>query len=66
MPFFQELERKHGSEEAAWREIGAIADQPLQGFAQPVEVARVIAFLASEEASYVTGADVLVDAGFTC
>lgn len=66
MPFFQELEQKHGSEEAAWREIGAVSDQPLEGFAQPLEIARVIAFLASDEASYVTGADVLVDAGFTC
>jgi NAD(P)-dependent dehydrogenase (short-subunit alcohol dehydrogenase family) len=66
MPFFQELEQKHGSEEAAWREIGAVSEQPLEGFAQPLEIARVIAFLASDEASYVTGADVLVDAGFTC
>jgi len=33
--------------------------------AQPEEVARVAAFLASEDASYVTGADYLVDGGLT-
>lgn len=31
----------------------------------PEEVARVIAFLASEEASYITGASLLVDGGLT-
>jgi dihydroanticapsin dehydrogenase len=32
---------------------------------RPEEVASVAAFLASEEASYMTGADVLVDGGYT-
>jgi dihydroanticapsin dehydrogenase len=32
---------------------------------RPEEVASVAAFLASDEASYVTGADVLVDGGYT-
>ena len=31
--------------------------------AEPHEVASVIAFLASRDASYVTGADLLVDGG---
>ena len=30
---------------------------------QPTELARVMAFLASPDASYVTGVDVLVDGG---
>lgn len=32
---------------------------------RPEEVAAVAAFLASEEASYITGADILVDGGYT-
>ena len=33
--------------------------------AQPIEVARAVLFLASEAASFITGAELLVDAGFT-
>jgi NAD(P)-dependent dehydrogenase (short-subunit alcohol dehydrogenase family) len=33
--------------------------------AQPVEIARVVVFLASDAASYMTGALIPVDAGYT-
>lgn len=38
---------------------------PLRRLADPVEVAHVVVFLASDEASYVTGAIIPVDGGFT-
>ena len=38
---------------------------PMQRLADPVEISRVVLFLASEHASYMTGAMVNVDAGYT-
>ena len=39
---------------------------PIQRLGEPDEIASVIVFLASEQASFMTGAVVLVDGGFTC
>ena len=36
----------------------------MQRLAKPEEIANTIAFLASNEASYITGADLLVDGGY--
>lgn len=38
---------------------------PMERLADPVEIARVVLFLASDDASYMTGAMVNVDAGYT-
>jgi NAD(P)-dependent dehydrogenase (short-subunit alcohol dehydrogenase family) len=38
---------------------------PLQRYAQPVEIAQVMMFLASDESSFVTGAVYTVDGGNT-
>jgi len=52
-----------GDEEAAERQMSdGVA---LQRIGEPHEVASVVRFLASDEASYVTGASILVDGGLT-
>lgn len=44
----------------------AITDRhPLGRFAQPIEIARAIAYLASDRASFISGAILPVDGGFT-
>ena len=37
---------------------------PMGRLAEPEEIARVVVFLASDDASYMTGAMVSVDAGY--
>lgn len=41
------------------------ARHPIGRFGQPVEVAAAILFLASDEASFITGANLAVDGGYT-
>jgi 3-oxoacyl-[acyl-carrier protein] reductase len=43
----------------------AIAATPLKRFGQAAEVAAAVAFLASDEAGYVTGQTLAVDGGMT-
>ncbi len=42
----------------------AIAAIPMGRLAEPIEIARPVLFLASEDASYMTGAELVVDGGF--
>jgi len=63
MEFFQDLLRQHGSEEAVWREWAKTS--PLGRVAQPQDVAQLILFLASDDASYITAAAIPVDGGYT-
>jgi NAD(P)-dependent dehydrogenase (short-subunit alcohol dehydrogenase family) len=43
----------------------AIANTPMKRGAAPEEIAQGILFLASDEASFVTGAELIIDGGFT-
>lgn len=41
-------------------------DIPLKRFAKPEEIAEVVAFLVSERNTYINGASIVVDGGYTC
>jgi NAD(P)-dependent dehydrogenase (short-subunit alcohol dehydrogenase family) len=43
----------------------SMRNHPLQRKADPVEIARVALFLASDDSSFATGAEFVVDGGFT-
>jgi 3(or 17)beta-hydroxysteroid dehydrogenase len=61
MPFFRELVQKLGSEEAAFASLASGSGGP---FAQPIDVVGAILFLASDDARFITGIDLLVDGGY--
>jgi NAD(P)-dependent dehydrogenase (short-subunit alcohol dehydrogenase family) len=46
-------------------ERAVVADIPLRRLADPRDVAAAVSFLASEEASYITGVSIPVDGGYT-
>lgn len=64
MPFFQEMVARTGDEEAAFAELGRFAT-PLGRYAKPAEIAAQIAFLLSDDCSFVTGGTFVSDGGYT-
>jgi len=60
MPFFADLVRQLGSEEAAFESLAKTGGP----FADPSDVVAAILFLASDEARFVTGIDLIVDGGY--
>lgn len=58
-----ELTRQNNSPEVIAEIAGAI---PLRRLAQPAELAKVAAFLVSDENTYLTGQTIVVDGGWGC
>jgi NAD(P)-dependent dehydrogenase (short-subunit alcohol dehydrogenase family) len=67
MPFWSGMVEKHGSEEGAWNALGGAdpATSSIQRMAFPEEVAAAVVFLSCDESAHITGADLLVDGGYT-
>jgi len=63
MEFWRELKTEAGSIEAAWQAMSQ--DIPLKRFAAPEEIAQMILYLAADESRFVTGADFVIDGGYT-
>ena len=55
------------SSSSSWgdRDAAIAADVPLGREGRPIEVANAVLFIASDEASYITGTELIVDGGFT-
>ncbi|MFC5947466.1 SDR family NAD(P)-dependent oxidoreductase [Pseudonocardia lutea] len=58
------MRTSRGSRDPAWR-ARQIDGIPMKREGKPAEVAAVMLFLASDESSYVTGVEILVDGGLT-
>ncbi len=62
-PLIKQIWSQHQDNEAVIKEY--LSWHPIGRFAEPAEVANAIAFLSSEDSSFITGAILAVDGGFS-
>lgn len=63
MEGWENWKEQAGTEAKLWEHLAE--DTPLKRFAKPEEIALAILYLASDESQFVTGAELVIDGGFT-
>ncbi len=63
MEGWEAFKEQAGGEQELWNKLAE--NTPLKRFADPEEIALAILYLASDESRFVTGAELVIDGGFT-